>query len=347
MEPVYLGYSTKNIPIAQPTDYLKYLIEKTESFLRRVQWKTYHFLKPTEKPTTKESFGFPTTRPPPPTKELAEFEDKMILLIQNIQFKNHKCNFQKQLSQDTIKIKTDKKMFIPADKTANFYRLDAHSYQTLMNTAVTKSYKKAPNHASDNITSEERKIAKNLNLHDRIDALSPKNAFIQLKDHKPNFNNNPTCRLINPKKSEIGIISKRILQRINSKIIVATNLNQWRSTDAVLTWFNNIPNKQSHSFITFDIVDFHPSISEDLLTRALTFASQYDTITDEEKNIIIQTKKSLLFNQNTTCCKRLSNSLFDVTMCSFDVAETCELVGSYILSQLTPAVGNNIWPLQR
>ena len=112
MEPVNLGYSTKNIPIAHPTDYLKYLIEKTESFLRRVRWKACHFLKPTEKPTTKESFEFLTTRFPPLIKELAEFEDKMLLLIQSIQFTNHKCNFQKQLSQDTTKIKTDKKMLI-------------------------------------------------------------------------------------------------------------------------------------------------------------------------------------------------------------------------------------------
>ena len=87
---------------------------------------------------------------------------------------------------------------------------------------------------------------------------------------------------------------------------MATNLNQWKSTDAVLKWFNNIPNKQSHSFITFDIVDFYPSISQDLLTQDLTFASQNDTITDEEKNII-HTKQSLLFNQNTTWCKRSSN----------------------------------------
>ena len=42
MEPVNLGYSTKNIPIAQPKEYLKYLVEKTESFLRRVRWKAYH-----------------------------------------------------------------------------------------------------------------------------------------------------------------------------------------------------------------------------------------------------------------------------------------------------------------
>ena len=44
----------------------------------------------------------------------------------------------------------------------------------------------------------------------------------------------------------------------------------------------------------------------------------------------------LFFNGNTT------KSLFDVTMCSFDGAETCELVGLYLLSKLTQVVGNNI-----
>ena len=70
MEPVNLGYSTKNIPIAQPKDYLKCLVEKTESFLRCVRWKAYHFLKPTQPEAAKETFGFNTTKCPPLIKEL-------------------------------------------------------------------------------------------------------------------------------------------------------------------------------------------------------------------------------------------------------------------------------------
>ena len=140
MEPVNLGYSTKNIPIAKPTEYLKCLIDKTDSFLRRVRWKAYHFLNPTEHSTTK-TYGFPTTKSPPPIKELNEFEDKMLKLIQNIEFKKDKCQFHKQLSQDTSKIKADAKMYIPADKTTNYYRLNTDSYNQLINTAITKSYK--------------------------------------------------------------------------------------------------------------------------------------------------------------------------------------------------------------
>ena len=63
MEPVNIGYSTKNIPVARPKEYLTCLIDKTESFLRRMRWKAFHFMNPTE-PTTKETFGFKTIRNP-------------------------------------------------------------------------------------------------------------------------------------------------------------------------------------------------------------------------------------------------------------------------------------------
>ena len=296
MEPINLGYSTKNIPIAQPKQYLKCLVEQTESFLRRVRWKACYFLKPTHHEAAKETFGFNTTKSPAPIKELESFERKMLSIIQNVQFKNHCSEFQNDLSHDLTKIKTDEKLFVAADKTTNFYRLDAPTYDTLLNTAITKTYKKAPTQATSRIISDEKKIAKSLGIDNRVDSLATKDSFITLKDHKPNFSNNPTCRLINPSKSEIGIISKKILQRINSSIVKSTNINQWKNTDAVIKWFNSISNKSTRSFVCFDIIDFYPSISEELLSKALTFASQYDEITENEKAIIIKAKQSLLQN---------------------------------------------------
>ena len=97
--------------------------------------------------------------------------------------------------------------------------------------------------------------------------------------------------------------------------------------------FYNVDNHHRKSFICFDVCNFYPSISEELLNRAITFASYYDNITDEEKDIIIQTKKSMLFNKQTPWCKH-DNQNFDVIMGSFDGAESCELVGLYMLSQL-------------
>ena len=166
-----------------------------------------------------------------------------------------------------------------------------------------------------------------------MDTTADKDSFIILKDHKPNFANKPTCRLINPTKSEIGKISKNILHRINSTIAKKHNLNQWRNTTAVINWFKSIENKQQFSFICFDIEEFYSSISQDLLNKALYFASNYDNITTDERNIIIHAKNSILIHKHTPWQKK-GNTTFDVTMGSYDGAETCELVGSFLLSQL-------------
>ena len=53
-------------------------------------------------------------------------------------------------------------------------------------------------------------------------------------------------------------------------------------------------------------------------------------------------KWSLLFNDNCPWEKKSANNLFDVTMGSFDGAETCELVGCFLLSLLTKKYGQNI-----
>ena len=115
----------------------------------------------------------------------------------------------------------------------------------------------------------------------------------------------------------------------------------WKNTDAVLKWFQNIPNKNQYSFISFDVVDFYQSISIDLLNAALDFASSYDHITDEEREIIIHAKKSCLYNSGDFWGKRSSTNLFDVTMGSYDGAETCELVEAFLLQHITSKHGNN------
>ena len=96
------------------------------------------------------------------------------------------------------------------------------------------------------------------------------------------------------------------------------------------------------SFICFDVCDFYPSITEKLLRKALDFANSYRPISTHDRDIIIHAKRSLLFSENVPWEKKTSNDRFDVTMGSFDGAETCELVGCYILSRLTEKYGNNI-----
>ena len=88
--------------------------------------------------------------------------------------------------------------------------------------------------------------------------------------------------------------------------------------------------------------DIYPSITEKLLRKALDFANSYRPISARERDIIIHAKRSLLFSENAPWEKKSSNDRFNVTMGSFDGAETCELVGCYILSRLTKKYGNSI-----
>ena len=75
-------------------------------------------------------------------------------------------------------------------------------------------------------------------------------------------------------------------------------------------------------------------ISVLLLKAAISFASQFVCISQQEIEIIFHAKKSLLYNNSTPWCKRTDTPNFDVTMGSFDGAETCQLVGLYLLSDI-------------
>ena len=88
------------------------------------------------------------------------------------------------------------------------------------------------------------------------------------------------------------------------------------------------------------IENFYPSITEKLLTDAITFAKQHTSITDRDIDIIMHSRKSLLFDKNTAWIKK-NNSSFDVTMGSYDGAEVCELVGLFILNDLCNEYGKD------
>ena len=53
-----------------------------------------------------------------------------------------------------------------------------------------------------------------------------------------------------------------------------------------------IEGKPAYRFIAFDehVVEYYPSITEELLNKALDFASQFDTITEKERDIIVHAK---------------------------------------------------------
>ena len=189
-------------------------------------------------------------------------------LARSITFKPMTNSFQNNLQKDIQSIKSSNKMFVVADKTTNIYKMDVDNYRKLLRDNITSTYKKAGKSLTKKINQDAKHIAEKLKLDNRIECLAEKNSYITLKDHKDNFYNNPQCRLINPTKSEIGIISKNILDKINTRIRSSTGPQQWRNTKSVLSWFKNITNKKSWKFLKFDIIQFLTTINNSVLLLA-------------------------------------------------------------------------------
>jgi hypothetical protein len=262
-----VGYSLKNIPIPSRKAYLKVMMEKVNSLVRRMRWKAKYFENPIDEEytDTDQHYGFKTSNAPPQNEQLKAFELDLYEMICNIEFNKYSNTFQIKLNSDVKEIKKSTDMMVSADKSTNLYSMDKDNYVKLLTENITKVYKKAEEKTKTCIDKEAKEIATKLKLADRIECLANRSAFVTLKDHKDNFQNNPKCRLINPAKSEIGIISKFIIERINGEIRETTKAQQWRNTASVIEWFQNIPNKNKCKFLKFDVVDFYPSISEELL----------------------------------------------------------------------------------
>ena len=71
--------------------------------------------------------------------------------------------------------------------------------------------------------------------------LPKQQAFITVKDHKDSFPNKVPCRLINPVKSNLGLVSKQIVEKINEKVRSCCNLNQGKNSHDVIDWLYIYP----------------------------------------------------------------------------------------------------------
>ena len=81
-------------------------------------------------------------------------------------------------------------------------------------------------------------------------------------------------------------------------------LIQWKNTDAVIDWFQQIENKNNYYFISCDIKEFYPSISENLLKEAVDWASTITPISDDDKELFISAKTSFLYYDGTVWKKQ-------------------------------------------
>ena len=106
------------------------------------------------------------------------------------------------------------------------YQTTSEEYNKLLIENISKTHKKTAVSAINSINTEAKAIAKDLNLDERIEQYNQNQYFITLKDHKENFQKNPKCRLLNPAKLEIGIVSKHYIDQINKSVREKLNVNQ-------------------------------------------------------------------------------------------------------------------------
>ena len=187
------------------------------------------------------------------------------------------------------------------------------------------------------MNAEHKKIVEDYELENKlVYATVNRPAFFNLKDTKETFKDNPTIRLLNPQKPEVGKISKKLLDNICHQVILKTKLNLFKNSYEVIDWFlhhkNPRNNRNLSTFIIFDIVDYYPSVTEDLLNHALDWASQYVEISRKDRNAILKSKDTFLYYENRNWVKR--SGTFNIGIGTYDGGETTDIVGLFLLSKL-------------
>ena len=127
------------------------------------------------------------------------------------------------------------------------------------------------------------------------------------------------------------VTDKLFVQEICDSRRLALNINQKRSINDCIKWFEEYEKDDRCSFIKYDIKDFYPSITERTLDRALDLAKEYMVIHLDKVEIIKHCRKTLLYYEDSIWIKKGEGGNFDVSIGAYDGAEICELVECVLL----------------
>ena len=132
--------------------------------------------------------------------------------------------------QEISGINRDRKIFVPAGKSRNSYKIDCETCEELLHENITKTYKKMDKKKVRAINIDAKKIAKDLELEDEIEKMQDSECYITVKDPREDFPQKIPCRLINPSKSDIGKLSKIIFDKINGDALSSVQVNQRKNS---------------------------------------------------------------------------------------------------------------------
>ena len=188
MEKLNFGYPLKNIPIPDEKSCKLRLSEKIEISIQKMRWRASFFINNNKKATEDYkqgfSYGLKSGRSPPQVKDLIQFEDDLVRIVKELNFRKVKNNFQKVLCEDMKQVYTSKKTRTPADKTSNIYRLNKNDYLNLLTNAITKTYKKANKNIGTKINKEGIKFAKQEDILDKIEINGKGNKYYSKRSQR-------------------------------------------------------------------------------------------------------------------------------------------------------------------
>ena len=136
------------------------------------------------------------------------------------------------------------------------HKMKPCKHQEILKNKITDNNKTDYNNTIDQINNDTYRFASKLHIEDRLGKFKKKDVHILFKDHKPNFEDKLQSRLINPSKTELGKVSKNIIQNIVTNVKKANYSNLWRNSYDTIEWFEKIKNKSKTTFTQFDITDF-------------------------------------------------------------------------------------------
>uniref|UniRef100_A0A0L8G9Q2 Uncharacterized protein n=1 Tax=Octopus bimaculoides TaxID=37653 RepID=A0A0L8G9Q2_OCTBM len=103
IDKITLDVSLKDIPIPSRKDYIGDLLEKTNQFVHRMQWKAFFFdkeLRPNDKPEHGDLLRkvFKSRRNPLTNQHLTRFEEELYSIVKNMKFRKYprRCSIHQQ-----------------------------------------------------------------------------------------------------------------------------------------------------------------------------------------------------------------------------------------------------------
>ena len=150
-------------------------------------------------------------------KELVPFENDMMDM--NLELKRINNKFQSNLRNDIRQICESNNLSVSSDKSRNIYKVSKVNYEQMMHEIVSKLYKKCNTNKSNLIKVNSKQIASKLKIDDCVQKLDENEPYVTIKDHKEGLPDKLSCRLINLSRTDIGKISKQILDRVNNIIL--------------------------------------------------------------------------------------------------------------------------------